>query len=480
MSGRIERDSLGELEVPAEALYGIQTQRALNNFPISGQGPHPDLVWATVIVKKAAALANSRSGRLDADLTGAILAAADEILDQGMWLDQFVVDRFQAGAGTSHNMNANELLANRANELLGGRRGIYRPVHPHDHVNMSQSSNDAFPTMTRLALLRGWGRTRAALIDLADALASKAEEFAEAVKPGRTHLQDAVPIRLGQEFGGYRTTVDKAIAAIDAAAAGLREVNLGATAVGTGMNATERFRVEVVAVLRELTGWDLRAPENYFQVTQSADDFVRFSGAVRGLAVELAKLADDLRLLSSGPRFGLSDVRLPAVQPGSSIMPGKVNPVIAEMLDMVCFQVIGNDLAVSLAGLHGQLDLNVFVPLMANVLPASLGLLDRAVRVFTDRCIRGLTADPVRLAENAARDSALATALAPLIGYEKAAAVAQRAEGEGITVRDAALAEGVLDAGTLDRVLDLARLTAPGLPGLDLGGSTWPQAGPEA
>ncbi len=475
MSGRIERDPLGDLEVPADALYGIQTQRAVENFPISGQGPHPDLVWATVIVKKAAALANSRSGRLETNIAGAILAATDEILDQGLWLDQFVVDRFQAGAGTSHNMNANELLANRANELLGGVRGTYQPVHPHDHVNMSQSSNDAFPTMARLALLRGWERTRVALTLLADVLAAKEEEFAGAVKPGRTHLQDAVPIRLGQEFGAYRTTVDKAIAGLDAAAAGLREVNLGATAVGTGMNATEKYRLEVVAALRELTRWDLRAPDNYVQVTQSADDLVRFSGALRGLAVELAKLADDLRLLSSGPRFGLGDIRLPAVQPGSSIMPGKVNPVIAEMLDMVCFQVIGNDLAVSLAGLHGQLDLNVFVPLIANVLPTSLGLLNSAVRVFTDRCVRGLTADPVRLAENAARDTALATALAPLIGYEKAAAVAQRAEREGISVRDAALAEGVLEAGALDRVLDLERLTAPGLPGLDADEAARPQ-----
>ena len=463
MGGRIEQDSLGPLEVPSGALYGVQTERALQNFPISGQGPHPDLVWATVIVKKAAALANLRTGRLAEELARAIVSAADEILGEGRWLDQFVVDRFQAGAGTSHNMNANELLANRANELLGGSRGSYRPVHPNDHVNMSQSSNDAFPTMTRLALLRGWERSRTALILLAGTLAAKEVEFSQAVKPGRTHLQDAVPIRLGQEFGAYRATVHKAIAAVDSASAELKRMNLGATAVGTGMNATAEYRKEVVAELRELTGWDLVAPADYFQVTQSADDFVRFSGAIRALAVELAKLADDLRLLSSGPRFGLGDVRLPAVQPGSSIMPGKVNPVMAEMLDMVCFQVIGNDLAVSLAGMHGQLDLNVFVPLIANLLPTSLGLLDNAVRAFAERCVAGISADPVRLADSVRRDIALATALAPLVGYEKAAAVAKRAAQEGITVREAALAEGILDAPTIDRALDLGRLTEPGL-----------------
>jgi len=463
MGGRIEQDSLGPLEVPSGALYGIQTERALQNFPISGQGPHPDLVWATVIVKKAAALANLRTGRLAEELARAIVSAADEILGEGRWLDQFVVDRFQAGAGTSHNMNANELLANRANELLGGSRGSYRPVHPNDHVNMSQSSNDAFPTMTRLALLRGWERSKTALILLAGMLAAKEVEFSQAVKPGRTHLQDAVPIRLGQEFGAYRATVNKAIAAVDYASAELKHMNLGATAVGTGMNATAEYRKEVVAELRELTGWDLAAPADYFQVTQSADDFVRFSGAIRALAVELAKLADDLRLLSSGPRFGLGDVRLPAVQPGSSIMPGKVNPVMAEMLDMVCFQVIGNDLAVSLAGMHGQLDLNVFVPLIANLLPTSLGLLDNAVRAFAERCVAGISADPARLADSVRRDIALATALAPLVGYEKAAAVAKRAAQEGITVREAALAEGILDAPTIDRALDLGRLTEPGL-----------------
>ena len=465
MSTRTEHDSLGPVEVPEDALYGAQTQRAIENFPVSGQRPHPDFVWAAVLVKKAAALANMRTGQLDPALGRAIVRAADEVLVEGRWWDQFVVDRFQAGAGTSHNMNANEVLANRANELLGGERGTYVPVHPNDHVNMAQSSNDAVPTMVRLAALRGWERLQAALDVLADALDAKTREFADVVKSGRTHLQDAVPLHLGDEFGAYRVTVDKAAEALESTASGLRGLNLGATAVGSGTNAADGYREEVVAVLGELTGWALTPPRDYFQVTQSHDDLVRFSGALRGLAVELAKIADDLRLLSSGPRGGLGDLRLPAVQPGSSIMPGKVNPSMAEMLDMVAYRVIGNDLAVLLAGMHGQLDLNVFVPVMADALPTSLGILTNAVTVFAERCVRGITADLPRLRALVERNTALATALAPTVGYEVAARIAQRAVAEDLTIRDAALAEGVLDAGTLDRLLDLERLAGPGLPG---------------
>ncbi|GAB4247996.1 MAG: aspartate ammonia-lyase [Thermoleophilia bacterium] len=465
MTTRIEKDSLGEVEVPEEALYGAQTQRAVENFAITGERPHPDFVWATVLVKKAAALANMRTGRLDAERGRAIVAAADEILEQGRWLDQFVVDRVQAGAGTSHNMNANEVLANRANEILGGRRGEYRPVHPNDHVNMSQSSNDVIPTMVRLALLRGWEGLRGSLDGLVAALAGKAAEFAGVVKSGRTHLQDAVPIRLGQEFGAYRVTVVKAREALEAAAADLRGLNLGATALGTGTNAPPAYRAEVVAVLRELTGWDLRPPRDYFQVTQSYDDFSRFSGALRALAVELAKIANDLRLLSSGPDAGFGDIVLPAVQPGSSIMPGKVNPVMAEMLDMAAFKVMGYDQAVTLAALHGQIDLNVFAPVVADALPSALTLLNNAVRAFTERCVRGIRANETRMAHLLARNTALATALAPTIGYVRAAEVAKLAGAEGLTIREAALRLGVLDEATLDRLLDARRLTDPGLPG---------------
>jgi aspartate ammonia-lyase len=464
MSPRIERDTLGELAVPDEALYGAQTQRAVENFPVSGQGPHPDFLWATILVKKAAALTNRRIGRLDPKRADAIVAAADEILEEGLWHDQFVVDRLQAGAGTSHNMNANEVLANRANEFLGGRRGEYRLVHPNDHVNMAQSSNDSVPAMVRLAALRGWERLDAALRGLEEAFREKQQTFDHIVKTGRTHLQDAVPVRLGQEFGAYRVTIAKARVALALSADGLRGLNLGATALGTGTNADPAYRPEVIAVLRELTGWDLRPPDDYFQVTQSYDDFVRFSGTLRALAVDLAKIADDLRLLSSGPRAGLGDLTLPAVQPGSSIMPGKVNPSMAEMLDMVAFAVIGNDLSVALAGMHGQLDLNVFAPVMADRIPSSLTVLSNGVTVFTERCVRGLSANEARLANTLARNTALATALAPAIGYARAAEVAKRAVREDLTVREAALAEGVLDAASLDALLDPLPLTEPGVP----------------
>jgi len=463
---RIEHDSLGDVAVPDEALFGAQTQRAVDNFRISGVGPHPDFVWATVLIKKAAATANMRTGRLDRRLAEAIVAAADEVLVDGAWTEQFVVDRFQAGAGTSHNMNANEVLANRANELLGGHRGDYRPVHPNDQVNMSQSSNDAVPAMVRLALLRGWERLRPTLEGLAEALAANQREFDGLVKTGRTHLQDAVPIRLGQEFGAFRTTVEKAIDALDQAADWLLATNLGATAVGTGTNADPAYRLHVVAVLREFTGWDLRPPLDYVQVTQSHDDFVRFSGGLRGLAVELAKLANDLRLLSSGPDAGFGDVTLPAVQPGSSIMPGKVNPVMAEMLDMVAFRVMGADLTVSLAGMHGQVDLNVFAPVAADELLTSLTLLTNGVRAFTERCVRGIRANESRLATQLARNNALATALAPTVGYERASEVARLAVAEGLTVRDAAVRLGVLDGDSLGRLLDPLPLTEPGVPGV--------------
>jgi aspartate ammonia-lyase len=465
VSGRVEKDSLGELEVPEQALYGIQTRRAMQNFPISGEGPHPDFVWATVLVKKAAALANMRTGRLAPELGEAIVHAADEILGEGRWLDQFVVDRFQAGAGTSHNMNANEVLANRANELLGSERGLYRPVHPNDHVNMAQSSNDSIPAMTRLAALRGYARLRPALAGLAEAFGRKEREFDDVLKSGRTHLQDAVPIRLGQEFGAYRATVEKAVQALDLTEEGLKRLNLGATALGTGTNADPEYRVEVISALQELTQWDLRPPRDYFQVTSSHDDLVRFSGALRALAVELGRIANDLRLLSSGPREGLGDISLPPVQPGSSIMPGKVNPVMAEMLDMVCFQVIGNDLSVSLAGLHGQIDLNVFAPVMADLLPRSLQYLTNAVKVFSERCVLGIVANEARLTDGLARNTALATALAPAVGYAVAAEVAKRAVSEGSTVKEAASAMGLLDEATLDQLLDPRPLTEPGVPG---------------
>ena len=369
---RRERDSLGEKEVPADALYGIQTQRAVENFPISGLPPRPELVDGIVLVKKAAAMVNEKLGALPADKADAIVRAADEILS-GTHRGQFVVDPFQAGAGTSHNMNANEVLANRANELLGGGpRGVYRPVHPNDDVNRGQSSNDAVPTAIRLALQGPAGELLGALLDLLEALAAKAAEFDHVLKSARTHLQDAVPIRLGQEFAAYAVTVGKARERLAAALEQTRALHIGGTAAGTGLNTDPRYAGLMVATLSELAGVPLRAADDLVQATQSLDDFVAFSGALRGAALSLIQIANDLRLLSSGPRTGLAEITLPPVQPGSSIMPGKVNPVMAEMLDMVCFHVVGSDAAVALAAQAGQLEINVMTPLVAFELLFSL------------------------------------------------------------------------------------------------------------
>src|SRR3954469_713566 len=339
---RTERDPLGELQVPAAAYYGVQTARAVENFPISGLRAAADLVTATILIKKAAAEANAQLGRLDRDVASAICTAADEILD-GRLRDQFVVDVYQAGAGTSHNMNANEVLANRAAELLGEPRGTYTRVHPNDHVNLGQSTNDVFPTATRLALLLGGGPLVQAARRLLASLEHKADEFADVLKTGRTHLQDAVPITLGQEFSGYADCVRRGADDVAAAAEQLRELNIGATAVGTGLNAGEDYRRLVVANLAHATGLAVTPAGNLFRVTQSMGDVLAYSSAMRRLAIEVGKIASDLRLLSMGPRAGLAEISLPAVQPGSSIMPGKVNPSVPEMVNQVCFQVMGCD-----------------------------------------------------------------------------------------------------------------------------------------
>jgi aspartate ammonia-lyase len=371
MTYRIERDPLGELKVPADAYYGAQTYRAVGNFAISGLVAQPDLITATILVKKAAAEANVALGRLDPAVGRAIVTAADEIL-AGKLRDQFVVDVYQAGAGTSHNMNANEVLANRAGELMGDARGSYAHVHPNDHVNMGQSTNDVFPTATRLALLLGAKGLVHAARELAESLAAKADEFCHILKTGRTHLQDAVPMTLGQEFLGWASCVKRGADDVAAAAEQLQELNIGATAVGTGLNAGEAYRREAIANLRRYTGLDLKPAVNLFRVTQSMGDVLAYSGAMRRLAVELGKVASDLRLLSMGPRAGLMEIALPAVQPGSSIMPGKVNPSIPEMVNQVSFQVSGCDTTIALAAEAGQLELNVMMPVIAwNAIHAS-------------------------------------------------------------------------------------------------------------
>ena len=371
MQYRTERDPLGERQVPADAYCGVQTARAAENFPISGLHAPPDLVTATVLVKKAAAEANAALGRLDRPIADAIRQAADEIL-AGRFRDQFIVDVYQAGAGTSHNMNANEVLANRAAEILGEPRGVYTRVHPNDHVNMGQSTNDVFPTATRLALLLGTAALAHEARALAESLAKKGDEFKDVIKTGRTHLQDAVPITLGQEFSGFAACIERGGRDITEAARQLEELNIGATAVGTGLNAGEDFRRAVIENLSRYTGLPLAPARNLFRVTQSMGDVVAFSGAMRRLAVELSKVASDLRLLSMGPRAGLAEISLPAVQPGSSIMPGKVNPSVPEMVNQVCYQVMGCDATVALAGEAGQLELNVMMPVIAwNALHAS-------------------------------------------------------------------------------------------------------------
>src|SRR4051812_8622724 len=398
MTTRIERDPLGELHVPADAYYGVQTQRAVENFPISGLKAPAALVTATVLVKQACARANATLGRLDVTIADAIVRAADEILS-GRLRDQFVVDVYQAGAGTSHNMNTNEVLANRAGEMLGEAKGTYRRVHPNDHVNMGQSTNDVFPTATRLAILLVLPDVLAAATRLADALDAKATELARILKTGRTHLQDAVPITFGQEFGGYAANVRHAAEELRRSAAALHELNLGATAVGTGLNAGDDVTAAAVANLSRATSLQLTPARNRFRVTQSMGDVLAYSGALRRLAVEVDKIASDLRLLSMGPRAGIAEVQLPAVQPGSSIMPGKVNPSIPEMVNQVCQQVWGCDAAILASAAAGQLELNVMMPVMAwNALHAS-SILQRAMTVFTDRCIIDMRADEARCRE---------------------------------------------------------------------------------
>ena len=466
MAFRTERDPLGELSVPASAYYGVQTARAVENFPISSLRASSDLVTATVLVKKAAAEANRDLGRLDATIASAIISAADEILG-GSLRDQFVVDVYQAGAGTSHNMNTNEVLANRAAEHLGFPRGVYDHVHPNDHVNMGQSTNDVFPTATRLALLLGYDPLLREARALVESMTAKANAFRDVMKTGRTHLQDAVPITFGQEFGGYAACLHCGIDDVAAAGEQLRELNIGATAVGTGLNAGDDYRSAVVGHLERYTGLPVRPAENLFRVTQSMGDVLAYSGAMRRLAVELGKIANDLRLLSMGPRAGLSEIVLPAVQPGSSIMPGKVNPSIPEMVNQVCFQVMGCDQTIALACEAGQLELNVMMPVIAwNALHAST-ILRNAIRVFRTRCVDGLTVDTERARELLDRSTAAATALNPYIGYAATADVAKTAVKTGRSIRDIVLERGLLDRVTLDRVLSVESMTRGGIVGAD-------------
>jgi len=461
---RIERDPLGEMPVPAGALWGIQTERARQNFPISNLRPHPAFVAAVVWIKKAAALTHRETGRLDRKLAEAIIKAADEVLAGGH-RDDFVVDPYQAGAGTSHNMNCNEVLANRANELLGGKRGEYKPVHPNDHVNMAQSTNDVIPTATRLGALSLLAALTEALTRLARACGAKGKQFDDIVKSGRTHLQDATPIRLGQEFAAFAHTLERNRDRITRAADDLRDLGIGGTAVGTGLNAQPEYPGLMMKHLRAMTALELREGKDRVQLMQSMGDAAAFSGVLRTYAVDLGKIASDLRLLASGPRTGLAEIVLPAVQPGSSIMPGKVNPSIAEMVNQVCFQVIGSDVTVATAAEAGQLELNVMMPVIAHNLLGSMMIITNATRVLAERCVEGIEADPEQCAHWLERSPALVTALAPKIGYAEAAKLAKEAVAKNITVRQLVMEKGLLKGKELDEVLDLRAMTELGVPG---------------
>lgn len=434
---RIERDSLGEVMVPANALYGAQTQRAVLNFPVSGMRPYRAFIWSMALIKRAAAEVNHAVGLLDEQRATAIIQAGEEIM-AGQWNDQFVVDPFQAGAGTSHNMNTNEVIANRATQILGGKIGEYL-VHPNDHVNMSQSTNDTIPTAIRLGCLWRLDELTFAIQRLIEALKDKAVEFDDIVKSGRTHLQDAVPVRLGQEFGAYARAVERDRERIERAAEGLRRLGIGGTATGTGLNAHPEYHPRMVEVLSRVSGLRLYTSDNLFESMQSMADMADFSASLRTLALTLTRIANDLRLLSSGPATGLDEIRLPPVQPGSSIMPGKVNPVLAEMLNMAMYHVIGLDTAVALASQAGQLELNVMMPIIAHDLFEMMHVMIGAINAFTDKCVVGIKANRAKAEGWLARNTIVVTALNPIIGYLAGAALVKEALSRDLTVQEVAL-----------------------------------------
>ena len=481
MQERMEHDLLGERRIPSGVYWGIHTLRAVENFPVSGQPVHPELIRALILVKKAAAMTNRELGLLPDAVSGAVIAACDDLLDgvdapEGGWLGQFPVDALQGGAGTSANMNVNEVLANRAIERLGGTRGDYSLVHPLDHVNLSQSTNDVFPTALRVAAIRLLMPLSEAFAALQTALQEKENAFGDVLKVGRTQLQDAVPMLLGQEFGAWAQAVARDRWRLYKVEERLRQVNLGGTAIGTGLNAEKQYVFQAVEHLRELTGLGLARADSMIDPTQNCDVFVEVSGLLKTAAVNLSKIANDLRLLASGPRAGLGEIRLPAMQAGSSIMPGKVNPVIPEMVNQIAFQVMGNDLVITQAAASGQLELNAFLPVMARNLFEMMTLMTKAVRLLIDRCIKGIEPDRERCAELVERSNALVTALSTRIGYEMASDVAKASTSGNRTVRDELRHR--IETGTLkdldgtpfttemlEAALNPLAMTQPGIPG---------------
>jgi len=451
---RIEKDSMGEVRVPEKAYYGAQTQRAIGNFPVSGVRMPLPVVHAAAMIKGFAAEVNAGLAILDPSLAEAVSRAARETLE-GRFDDQFPVDVFQTGSGTSTNMNVNEVLANRANELLGNPLGGNSPVHPNDHVNRCQSSNDVIPSAIRIAARRELSdRLVPALSSLRDALAAKAGEFSDILKIGRTHLQDAVPVTLGQEFSGYASQVDHGIRRVRAAFADLEELPLGGTAVGTGLSAHPEFGARTIAEIANATGIPFRPAENRFEAMGAQDPLVAASGTLKGVAASLLKISHDIRLLSSGPRCGIGEIDLPPLQPGSSIMPGKVNPVILEVSIQVCAQVIGNDAVVTLGGSLGVLELNVMLPVMARNLLESIGLLSSASVLLAERCVSGITPNRKRCGELIEQSLAMVTPLAVKIGYDKAAELAHEAYHSGRTIRAVLLDRKVLPPEEIEKILD--------------------------
>jgi aspartate ammonia-lyase len=459
---RVETDSLGDVSVPVEAYWGAQTQRAVENFPVSGRGPHRHMIRAYVAVKRSCAVVNHTVGKLDQRRSQAIIQACDEVLRRGLLMDQWVVDTYQAGAGTSMNMNTNEVLCNRALELMDKQRGQYGYLSPNDHVNMSQSTNDTFPTAMHIACLLAWADLRKTLEQLARVLSTKARIFDTVIKSGRTHLQDAVPIRLGQEFAAYAATIRDGIDTLDHAANSMAEVALGGSAVGTGFNTHERFASLAVAQLGKIINLPLRPARDLRQRMQSMLPAATLSAALRNLALELTRIANDLRLLSSGPRTGLAEIELPAVQPGSSIMPGKINPSMVECLNMICFQMIGNDTTVALAVQAGQLELNVMMPVIAAALLDSMTYLANFLPVFCEKCLAGITFNEEQCYNNFKNSVGMAAILNQKIGYLEAAKIAKRAVAENRSAIDIIRAEKLLSPKELKALLDKKAITEPG------------------
>ncbi len=461
---RVEKDSIGTKDVPEDVYYGVQSLRAAENFHITGLNMHPEIINSLAYIKKAAAITNCEVGLLDKKRTQAIVQACDEIL-AGQFRDDFIVDPIQGGAGTSLNMNANEVIANRATEILGGKKGDYSVVNPNDHVNCGQSTNDVIPTAGKMTSLRLLKKLKKQLLRLHSALEQKAEEFDGVIKMGRTQLQDAVPIRLGQEFKAYSVAILRDLNRMDKAMDEMRTLNMGGTAVGTGLNADESYLRRIVPNLSEISGMDLVQAYDLIDATQNLDSFVAVSGAVKACAVTLSKIANDLRLMSSGPRAGFGEINLPAKQNGSSIMPGKVNPVIPEVVNQVAFNAIGNDVTITMAAEAGQLELNAFEPIIFYCLFQSIDTIAYAVQTFVDNCVIGITANENRCRYFVENSVGIITAICPYVGYQRAAEIAKEAIKTGESVRKLIIEKGILTKEQMDEIMDPVQMTEPGISG---------------